>query len=195
VKTSREDLVSYIAILVILVSLASIGVQMTGHAAVTDTAVVNVTVSSSAAINFTTDFVNFNAGSVNNGSAGATIDTEGTVTEGTWGATSSGLTLENIGNVNVTLGLQADKTAQDYLGGSSPTFKYKVSDAADNTGACVGNTASDYTSFTTENVDVCDPLQFNQSVDEIDIDIELYISSDSNVGEQTALITATGTYS
>jgi len=193
-KFSKEDVISCIAILVIVASLVSIGMQFTGYAAVTDTAVVNVTVSSSAAINFTTDTINFNSGAVNNGAAGATLNTEGTVTDGTWSATSSGLTLENIGNVNVSLGLKADKVAADYLGGTSPSFKYKVSDAAGETGACVNNTATSYTEFTTSNTTVCSPLQFNDSMDAIDINIQLYIPSDSNVGEQTATITATGTY-
>ena len=194
-KSSKDDLISYIAILVIIISLASIGMQITGNATVTDTAIVNVTVSSFAAINFTVDLVNFNSGSVNDGSAGATINTEGTVTNGTWGETLSGLTLENIGNVNVTLGLKSDKVAADYLGGTSPTFKYKVNDSAGNSGACVNNAAETYTSFTTEDVTVCSPLQFGDSADEIEIDIELYIPSDSYTGEQTAIITATGTYS
>jgi len=86
--------------------------------------------------------------------------------------------------------------ADDYLGGTSPTFKYKVSDASGNTGACVSNAATSYTEFeTTEGIVVCNPLQFDGSVDEIETDILLYIPSDSNTGAQTATITATGTYS
>lgn len=193
-KFSKEDTISYVAILAIAISLGSIGIQFTGYATVTDTAVVNVTVSSSAAINFTVSFVDFNSGSVNDGSSGAILDTEGTVTDGTWGATSSGLTLENIGNVNVTLGLKADKVAADYLGGTSPTFKYKVTDASGNTGACVSNAATSYTEFTTSNVTACSPLIFDDATDEIDIDIQLYIPSDSSTGTQTVTITATGTY-
>ena len=193
-KFSRTDLIAYAAILIIVVSLASIGMKFTGYDTVTDTGVVNVTVSSSAAINFTTDFVNFGAGSVTDGSAGATINTETTVTGGDWSATSTGLVIENIGNVNVSLGLKADKAAAAYLGGTSPTFKYKVNETSGNTGSCAGNTASSYTSFTTGDVEVCPVFEFNDSKDEIDIDIEIYIPSDSNIGELTATITATGTY-
>jgi len=176
--------------------MASIGMQFTGNV-VTDEAVVNVTVSESAAINFTVALVDFSSGSVNNGSAGATLETgvDSATAEGTWTGTQSALTLQNIGNVNVTLGLMANKIAADYLGGTSPTFKYKVTDGASDSGACVSNGASTYTEFTTNNAVACSPLQFQDSADEIDLDIQLYIPSDSNTGTQTATITATGTTS
>jgi hypothetical protein len=180
-------IVGYFSILVIVVCLAFIGLKITGHA--TDTATVNVTITETAAINFTTDFVNFTDGSVTEGAVGATLDTEGTVTDGTWGATNTGLVLENIGNMNVTLSLKSDKNATQYLGTGS-SFKIKVTDKE--AGACVGNAASDYTEITTQDLTVCTPLQSKDTADEIDVDIELYIPSASLTGSRTATITATG---
>ena len=121
---SKEDTISYVAILVIIVSMASIGMQFTGHA-VTNEAVVNVTVSESAAINFTVALVEFGSGSVNNGSAGATLETGSAPVEGTWEGTKGALTLENIGNVNVTLNLSANEAAQVYLGGTDRYFNIR----------------------------------------------------------------------
>jgi len=192
-KLSGEDMFSYLAILVIVISLASIGMQFTGN--VTHDAVVNVTVSESAAINFTVALVNFASGSVTDGAAGATLETgvDSATADGSWSGTQDALTLQNIGNVNVTLGFMASDVAADYLGGTSPTFKYKVTNGASDAGACVSNGASDWTEFTTSNAVACSPLQYEDSADEIDVDIQIYIPSDSNTGEQTATITATGT--
>ena len=192
------DIISYVAILVIIVSLGSLGMQITGHSTVTDEAIVNVTVSSSAAINFTVDLVEFGTGSVNNGTLGSTLETGQTPIGGTWSAEPAALTLENIGNVNLTLNISASEAADDYLGGKDPLFQYKVTDAASNTGACVGNGASAYKNFTTtaaSAVLACNPLQFDDDKDEIDVNIKLYIPSDSVTGTHTATITATGTYS
>lgn len=191
-KLSKTDMINYSAILVIVVSLASIGMQLTGFATTTDTAVVNVTIDTSAAINFTVDFVDFGSGAVTNGTIGALLDTESTADNGTWTPTATGFTLENIGNVNVTLGFYADKNASTYLGGSSPTFKFKVTDVEAN--SCQNPSAATYTEFLTTNITACSPLMFDDANDTIDLDIELFIPSDSFTGEQTATITATGEY-
>jgi len=195
-KFSGRDVISYVAIFVIVVSLASIGMKFTGYDTVDDTARINVTVVTSAAINFTADFIEFGVGSVTEGQAGATMDTEGSaVPTGSWTSPATGLVLENIGNVNVSLGLQASDLAQDYLGGTGPLFQYMVSNSSGDTGSCNGNTAPSYTNFTTGNVEVCAELGTDAGQDEVDIDIKLYIPSDSFTGNLTATITATGTYS
>lgn len=192
-KISKQDWVSYISIIVIVVSLASIGMNLTGYATVTDTAVVNVTIDTSAAINFTTAFVDFGNGTVNGGESGANLSTENSVTGGSWSPISSGLVLENIGNTNVSIAFKSDKNADTYIGGTNPTFKYKITETE--SGSCAGNTASGYIEINTTDFTVCPIFPYSDSNDEISIDIELYIPSDSLVGEQTATITATGTYS
>jgi len=79
-KIDTISLMGYISILVIILSLANIGVRLTGR--VTDTAVVNVTIESRADINFTTDFINFGTGQVNEESASETLTTVGDGTTG-----------------------------------------------------------------------------------------------------------------
>ena len=190
-KLSKADMINYAAILVIVVSLSSIGMELTGFATVTDTAIVNVTIQSSAAINFTTSFVDFANGTVN-GTSGAELTTEGSVTDGTWAPISTGFVLENIGNVNVSLGFYADKVAADYIGGTNPSFQYKVVDTNEPT-SCEGPTAASWTDFLTTNVTACTNFPFDDTTDELELEIRLYIPSDATAGERTATI-ATGEY-
>ena len=188
-KSAKIDWTIYISVIIIIISIAAIGINITGHA--TDDATVNITITSTASINFTVDFVNFTDGNVNAGAIGATLDTEGTVTNGTWGATSSGFTLENIGNVNVSLNMTSDKNASVFLGGTNPTFKYKITE--DEAGACEKNNASSYIDLNISGLIVCYPFVFHNGIDEVSVDIELFVPSDSNTGEQTATITAVAT--
>lgn len=190
-KTDTTSIVSYVAIIAIVVSLAFIGFKITGLAT-TDTATINVTITNFTAINFTTDFVDFGSGSIDAGESGATINTEGSVTSGSWTPVSTPLVLENIGNTNASINISSSKTATNFIGGDTPTFKIKVSDTSGNTGACQSNGAATYTEIGTSNITICDPLQFDSDVDEIDIDVELYIPSDAT-GSKTTTLTAYAT--
>jgi hypothetical protein len=185
------EIVSYVAILAIVVSLAFIGFKVTGFAT-TDTATINVTITDFTSINFTTDFVDFGSGTINTGFSGATLNTEGSVTGGDWGAVSTPLVLENVGNTNATIEISSNKNAESFIGGTDPTFKIKVSDKSGNTGACQSNGATTYTEIGTSNITICNPLQFDSDVDEIDIDVEIYIPSDAS-GSKTTTLTAYAT--
>ncbi|MEI6058709.1 MAG: hypothetical protein WCP89_02965 [archaeon] len=193
---NKSQLIGYAAIIVIVISLASIGMKFTGFITTSSTGVVNVTITPSGSINFTTNFINFGSGSVTAGNSNATVNTEGVLTGGTgWNSSASNFTLENIGNVNVSLALKVDKNATSYLGGTSPSFKYRVINDTEPL-SCVGNTASSFTEFTTTDAVVCNPFPFDNAKDSIRISIQLVIPSDSLSGAvaQTALVTATGTY-
>jgi len=194
-KINITEIIGYFAIAVILISLFSIGTKITGFA-VTDneTGVVNVTISGSGALNFTTAILDFGAGAVNGGQAGATINSEGSQGEGTWAAQNGQLVLENIGNVNVSLTLSTNKSVADFIGGTSPTFKAKTTDSASNTGACTGTeTFSSYATINTTLQTACSVFGYSSALDEIDIDFELYIPNDAT-GEKTVGIVAIGTY-
>lgn len=198
-KLSKDDIISYLAIFIIIVSLASIGMKLTGYANVTDIAVVNVTIDSKAALNFTIDFLDFGNGTVDNGELGAYLYTNGTSPiGGTWSTTlTHGLTLENIGNTNLTLEMYASTDADGFLGGSSPLFRYSVDE--NETDACQGGIdladGSTYRDLNTTNITLCSVFPFDNGMDELDIDIMLYVPEDSFIGERTATITAIGYYS
>jgi hypothetical protein len=190
-KIDIIDVVGYVAIAVIVISLAFIGFKITGFAA-TDTAVVNVTITGTVSINFTIDVVDFGGGTVNGGSPGAMLYTNGTIVDGSWTPVSTPLVLENIGNVNASINLNSDKNADSFIGGASPLFKIKVSDTADNTGACQNNGATTYTEIGTSNITICNPLQYANTTDEIDINVQLYVPNDA-IGAKTATLTAYAT--
>ena len=104
---------------------------MTGFAVTSNqTGLVNVTISASGALNFTTALLDFGTGAVTGGQSGATINSESSVTGGTWTPIAGQLVLENIGNINVSLTLSTNKTVDDFIGGTSPTFKAKVADSS-----------------------------------------------------------------
>lgn len=193
------ETINYISIAVIVVSLFFIGTELTGFATVNDTGVVNVTIGESASISFTTSFLDFGTGAVTPGAV-AILDSEGTVTNGTWTPITGELVLENIGNVVVTLQLQADKNASAFISGSSSqAFEAKVADNpgnGGNTGACTGTNVflGSYAPINETLQDVCGTaFGFLDETDEIIIDFRLSIPDDAT-GTRTIQITAIGTY-
>ncbi len=193
-KLDNTEIISYISIAVIIISLFFIGAEITGYAVTeNETAIVNVTISTSAALEFTTALLDFGSGYVNAGQAGATINSDGTVTDGTWAVQNGELVLDNIGNINLSLTLSTNKTVADFIDGLNPTFKAKVSDTAGNTGACTGTqTFSSYAEVNQTLQTACGKLAFGGDFDEIDINFELYIPNDAE-GAKTIGIIAIGT--
>jgi hypothetical protein len=192
-KTNLTQIIGYLAIAAILISLFFIGTKITGLVVTAnETALVNVTISGAGALNFTTDVLDFGAGAVNVGQLGATINSEGSQGEGTWAAQNGQLVLENIGNENVSLTLSTNKSVDSFIGGSSPTFKAKVSDK--DAGACTGTqTFSSYAEINTTLQTACAVFGYAAALDEINIDFQLYIPNDA-AGEKTVKIIAIGTY-
>lgn len=193
-KFDFSQFIGYLAIVVIIASIINFGLVLTGQ--VTDTGIVNVTIGAKTAINFTTDIVEFGAGAVNLGSASATVDSTGTSTGGNWSAPSSGFILENLGNSNVTLNLKSGKTPYTFLGGSSPQYKFNVTN--NETGSCENHTGFDLGQWYTVNTTdpgtlICDIFQYNNSMDAVRIDIYLVIPSDSYDGTRSDTFTATAT--
>ena len=96
-KIDITTLIGYVAILVIIISLANIGVRLTGR--VTDTGIVNVTIESRADIEFTTELINFGSGQVDAGQTSCILTTvgDGTKTTGNW--TETGDNFVTIGAV------------------------------------------------------------------------------------------------
>ena len=122
-----DNLVGIFAIVVIVLSLASFGVSLTGHAVETGT--VNVTIESSANINMSTSLINFGSGLVNSTyHSSATLESNQTTAApyGNWSWSVSNFSIENVGNVNVSLALKTNSDAATYLGGTSPSYQYAV---------------------------------------------------------------------
>jgi hypothetical protein len=182
------SILAYFSIAVIVASLFFLGLQFTGYATSTDEAIVNVTISSTTAINFTTDFIDFGSGAVTTGSDNATLDTDGTIIGGSWGAVSSNFTLENIGNTNVNLSLRVGKSAQDFIGGNNPSYEYKY--ANNEVTSCVNSTTmAVWTSTSTSDTYLCSFFNALDGNDTINIGVRIVIPSTAT-GAKTDTFTA-----
>jgi hypothetical protein len=193
-EINLSNLIGYLAIIVIIISLLSLGMQLTGK--VTDsTSRINITISAVASINFSINNINFGSGSVNVGSNNATIDTLGNVVNGNWTPVAQGFILENIGNKNFTLNLKTGKTAAGFLGGTNPSYQYNVTNFE--AGSCTeaGIALGVWTNVnTTGDGDlICNPFRFSEGSNSINIDLKLVIPSDARVGSSSDIFTATGT--
>ena len=182
-------------------SIANLTTKISGLASSTGEA--NLTVVSSANINFTTASINWGTGEVDGGSDYAILNTAaGTVTGGNWTAVNGGFIVENIGNVNITLDLQAGKTAAQFLGGTSPGYMWNVSNSE--SGSCVNMTYLEpyvgnvsgfgvFADTSTSVTRICDFFDFIDSRDTIEIDLNLSVPVNSLKGALSDVITATAT--
>lgn len=185
------QMIAYFAIAVIVVSLFVVGMRLTGF--VVDSAVLNVTVDKTAAINFTSDFINFGNGSVNVGAPSATLESDvANAVGGSWTYGTQNFVLENIGNINLSLKLKTGKDAAGFLGGTSPEYQYKVENL--DVGSCTSGLPSGWINVSILDTTICNNFEFNSSIDTVKINVRLVIPSDSNsgTGAFTDTFTVTG---
>jgi len=159
---------------------------------------VNLTVETSAAINFTVDSINWGSGRVDSGQSSATLNTccGGSVTNGNWTAVTQGFEVRNIGNVNLTLKLKTGLTAATFIGGTAVTPDYEFNVTNKEAGSCT--VAAGYTLGTFVDVNttspgtaVCSLFESRDAADEVRIDIKLVVPSDSLTGARGDTMTAT----
>jgi hypothetical protein len=194
-KYDTLEITSYASIVVIAISLFFIGTELTGLATTNATGDVNVTITDSAAINFTTFLLDFGQGSVTPGQV-ASLSSLGAGTNVSWSGplVTGELVLENIGNNNVSIMLETDKSADEFIGGTTPTFEAIVQNNTGNDGACVGTNAFDnWNPINTTAQYACGSFNFSDPADELIIDFRINISDDA-VGAKTVEIKAIGTY-
>ncbi|GBE19426.1 MAG TPA: hypothetical protein ENG87_03070 [Candidatus Pacearchaeota archaeon] len=196
---------------VVAVSLAAINLivtinkvgdiqALTGYA--TDTATANLTVQGAASITFVISNISWGSGYVNESPITfAVLDTVGNTINGTnWATVSTGLTLRNDGNNDVTINLSADKNSTQFIGGTAgngPIFQWNVSNAEE--GSCSNggtNNATNITSFTDANITsqlACWNLSNDAASDLLRIDLRLEIPQDAAPGAKGVTITANAT--
>jgi len=180
---SIGGLISTYGSLVDLVQRSSI----TGDA--TNSGFVNVTVSTSVNVTMTSDNVFWGAGMVDFGETNATIDSEGNVERGNWSVLNEGLVIKNEGNVDTVLSISSNKNAEEFLGGTAPSYQYKVTNVDDE--ACIplaGFNLGTYYDINSTVTQVCSSFTVSKSVN---IDFKLVIPSNSDAGILSSTITAT----
>ena len=121
--------------------------------------------------------------------------TNNTMVGGTdWNSVDGGFIVENIGNVNVTVGIMSDHAAAAFLGGTSPLYQYNVSNSkASSCNFTAGYAGDVYEDMTAGDVTFCDVFQNGDTIDEIRIDILLKVPSDSVTGALSETVTLTYT--
>ena len=202
-----SKILTVLAVVVVIASLFSIGLvymsarslfsAISGYA--TSTGVANLSVETTVVINFTTNTISWGSGRVDSGASSAGLNTFETnnVSGGNWTLTTpGGLRLQNLGNVNVTLNLSATKSAATMIGGTSPGYKWNISNVE--SGSCRNATGTVETPLlfnfydpNTTTTEFCRFFKFADSADTVRIDFNLTIPSDSLTGVLTDTITAT----
>ena len=200
--------VSLVAAGLVYYSVSNLFTKISGYVT---TGEVNLTVETLAQINFTKDQVNFRSGRVNSDTTAASLITTsrptGNVTGGNW-TNQTGLFVENIGNVNVTLNLTGTKTAAQFIGGTNPVFQWNVSTGDGGEASSCGNKSGKFGATGSalgglnlnilHNVNTtvgdsmkCFVLRFENANDRIRIDFNLTVPQDSSSGALGDIITAT----
>lgn len=109
-------------------------------------------------------------------------------------AVTQGLVLENNGNQNLSVTLNASKTVAAFIGGTSPSFKWNITN--NETGSCgtIGVTWDDiYGDSSTADPQICDSMDFINEKDSLLINLKVSIPYDATAGNKTVKLVATGT--
>lgn len=208
---NHDNFLLALAIVLVFISLVGFGIsyfsaigfrgRISGFDIADSVGNINLSIEDIAAINFTTQVLDFGSGRVTPGEASATINTawnnESNITDGNWTAdgTDGGLVVENIGNVNISLNITTGTDAAGLIGGTSPTYQYNISEL--DTNACTNFTANTtievglFYDASTTHAQICDPFEFTDDTDRIRIDVNLVIPQDSKTGAIGDVITLT----
>jgi len=147
-----------------------------------DSSVINLTIEESVLINFTVDNINWGIGFVFGNASYSFVDTLGNVVNGTWDPVSSGFVIENIGNLNLSLNFSTGKNAESFIGGTAPSYKYRISNIE--SGACIPPSGFNLDEFyeilsPDTSTQICESFLIGKS---IVFDLSLTIPSNSLIG-------------
>ncbi len=195
------------------------GSGVTGFA-LTPNATTTLTVDYYSSITFTQASIAFGSGSVNT-TGGYTNCTLSSVSN--WDNTpgcidftqvSTGFTIQNDGNTNLTVELASNVSAFEFIGSDGATFLWNVTlkeagscvnSSANGNGAVFPNTSSDclgpglgtcgsiFEDVSTNYKVICPRLLYEDSNDELDVDVNISIPYNSPTGGKSAAFTVRGT--
>jgi hypothetical protein len=138
------------------------------------------TVSLGISINVTIDLMDFGSGAPTAG-VGSIIASNET-NSGGWASNIGGFIIQNIGTQNVKVLVYADKTASEYIGGTSPAYKFSSYNPSIRPGCNslqYSWTGMSQNPGNAENL--CDDLGYIDSGDQVGVSIQLYIPADAPV--------------
>lgn len=188
------------------VSLTHLVSEFSGYVS---TGELNLTIETSADVNFTTRSVSWGSGRVNNNANAASLTTFETnnVTSGNWTLTTvGGLRLENTGQVNVSLNISVGKNASEFIGGTNPVYEWNLTNVEANSCLNISGISGGYgglrlNSFYPANTTPatargglgCSVFRFESTSDVLRLDFNLTVPEDSQTGALGDVITATVT--
>jgi len=206
---NTNNLIAVLAIIVVAVALINLYItfmkvsdfneKLTGYASL---GYVNITISSTVSLNLTNSSADFGAGGVNSTCSKATLTTRGktfpTIVCGNWsaqpasGAYAHGIVIENNGNVNCSL-TAGGGTAAAFIGGTGSAYEWNFT--LSEAGSCSGGTLTQNI-FRTANItatpaSLCTEFSPLDAGDEVTLDINITIPTDSNIGVLSDTITIT----
>jgi hypothetical protein len=159
---------------------------------------VNVSITTTLAIEVIQEDVDFGEGAVTAGYANAELYTnqDGAATQvnGNWTLPNAyAIEVRNVGNINCSLDIASSKTASSFIGGTNPEYQWKVSDKE--SGSCSGGLTHSVWYDVNSSARLCQHLSPINATDEIFLDIRVVVPYDANPSDslvhKTDIITIT----
>ena len=170
---------SLLALSVTLTKTADFKQRVTGYAS----GYVNVTIITTLALSVSPDTIEFGAGAVDAGQGSATLYTQGAnatsiVTDGNWSTTAAAIQIINTGNINSSLNITSSQAAADFIGGTSPVYEWKVTDAE--VGSCTGGLVGSFQTVVKDGAHVfCDQFSALTASNRVYLDAKITIPNDA----------------
>jgi hypothetical protein len=144
---------------------------------------VNVSITTTLAIEVIQEDVDFGEGAVDAGESNAELYTNQanapTQNRGNWTLPNAyAIEVRNVGNINCSLDVGSSKTASSFLGGTNPEYQWKVSDKE--SGSCSGGLTHGSWYDVNSSARLCQHLSPINSSDEIFLDIRVVVPYDAN---------------
>jgi uncharacterized delta-60 repeat protein len=144
---------------------------------------VNVSITTTLAIEIIQEDVDFGEGAVDAGESNAELYTNQanapTQNRGNWTLPNAyAIEVRNVGNINCSLDVGSSKTASSFLGGTNPEYQWKVSDKE--SGSCSGGLTHGSWYDVNSSARLCQHLSPINSSDEIFLDIRVVVPYDAN---------------
>jgi hypothetical protein len=147
------------------------------------TGYVNVSITTTLAIEVIQEDIDFGEGAVDAGESNAELYTNQanapTQNRGNWTLPNAyAIEVRNVGNINCSLDVGSSKTASSFIGGTNPEYQWKVSDKE--AGSCSGGLTHSVWYDVNSSARLCQHLSPINSSDEIFLDIRVVVPYDAN---------------
>lgn len=177
--------------------------SITGRVVENDTATTDITIASNLSIVFVQDAIHFGSGTPNAGACAMGTNNSGPATDAEclgFNATvaDANLTLENNGNILANVSLNFSANASTFIGGTSPSLQYEVTNGEASSCTTIMNGSSFQVvdaidEQTPAGARVCRTLDFQEASDLLEIGLWILVPQDAPVnGGNTVTILAIG---